>query len=63
MNIRITTLPNGLRVATDVMTSVETISLGLWAGVGTRHEMADANGVAHMLEHMAFKGTTSRSAR
>lgn len=63
MNVRITTLPNGLRVATDAMASVETVSLGVWAGVGTRHETAEANGVAHMLEHMAFKGTTGRSAR
>jgi predicted Zn-dependent peptidase len=61
--IRVTTLPNGLRVATDRMDSVETVSVGVWIGVGTRQEAADVNGVAHMLEHMAFKGTSSRSAR
>ena len=61
--VRITTLPNGLRVATDRMDSVETVSLGVWAGVGTRHETKEHNGVAHLLEHMAFKGTKRRSAR
>src|SRR6185369_8246724 len=61
--IRITTLPNGLRVATDRMDSVETVSLGVWAGVGTHHETKEHNGVAHLLEHMAFKGTKRRSAR
>lgn len=63
MTVRVTTLPNGLRVATDRMDSVETVSVGVWIGVGTRQEAAEFNGVAHMLEHMAFKGTTSRSAR
>jgi predicted Zn-dependent peptidase len=63
MTIRVTTLPNGLRVATDRMDSVETASVGVWIGVGTRQEAPEYNGVAHMLEHMAFKGTASRSAR
>lgn len=62
-SVRITTLPNGFRVATDRMDSVETTSLGVWTGVGTRHEPAEHNGVAHLLEHMAFKGTARRSAR
>jgi predicted Zn-dependent peptidase len=61
--VRVTTLPNGFRVATDRMESVETTSLGVWAGVGTRNEPAEHNGVAHLLEHMAFKGTRRRSAR
>jgi predicted Zn-dependent peptidase len=61
--VRITTLPSGLRVASDRMDSVETVSLGVWAGVGTRHETKEHNGVAHLLEHMAFKGTQRRSAR
>ena len=50
-------LDNGLRVVTDAMAGVETASLGVWVGVGTRHEPAAINGVAHLLEHMAFKGT------
>lgn len=62
-NVRVTTLANGFRVATDRMDSVETTALGVWAGVGTRNEPAEHNGVAHLLEHMAFKGTRRRSAR
>ncbi len=61
--VRVTRLPSGLRIATDPMPSVETVSLGVWAGVGTRNEPREINGVAHMLEHMAFKGTDRRSAR
>ncbi|MDX1710377.1 MAG: pitrilysin family protein [Rhodovibrionaceae bacterium] len=63
MTVRITTLDNGLTVATDFVPHVETVSLGAWVGVGTRHEPAEFNGVAHLLEHMAFKGTVRRSAR
>jgi predicted Zn-dependent peptidase len=51
-----------MRVLTDHMDSVETVSLGVWVDVGTRHEPAAVNGVAHLLEHMAFKGTERRSA-
>jgi predicted Zn-dependent peptidase len=63
MTIQVTRLPNGLRVATDRMDSVETASIGVWADVGTRNEPAEINGVSHLLEHMAFKGTGRRSAR
>ena len=62
MSIEITRLENGLTVASDHMAAVETVSLGVWVGVGTRHEPAAINGVAHLLEHMAFKGTDRRSA-
>ncbi len=62
MTIRVTQLDNGLTVASDTMDRVETVSLGAWVGVGTRHEPAEFNGVAHLLEHMAFKGTERRSA-
>jgi predicted Zn-dependent peptidase len=55
-------LSNGLRVVTDRIDTVATVSLGLWVDVGTRHEPAAINGVAHFLEHMAFKGTRRRSA-
>ncbi|MQX38247.1 M16 family metallopeptidase [Roseospira navarrensis] len=60
--IRETRLPGGLRVLTDPMETVETVSVGVWADVGARHEPAPLNGVCHMLEHMAFKGTRRRSA-
>ncbi|MDX1421933.1 MAG: pitrilysin family protein [Kiloniellales bacterium] len=63
MTVKVTKLDNGLRVATDTMDSVETVSLGTWIGVGTRHERPEVNGVAHFLEHMVFKGTRRRSAR
>jgi predicted Zn-dependent peptidase len=60
--VRVTTLPNGLRVATDRMDGVETASLGVWVGVGTRNERPEVNGVAHLVEHMVFKGTPRRTA-
>jgi len=59
----ITTLDGGLRVATETMANVQTVSVGVWVDVGARHETPEVNGVAHMLEHMAFKGTERRSAR
>jgi predicted Zn-dependent peptidase len=59
----ITTLPNGLRVISETMPRVETAALGVWVDVGARYEALEVNGVAHMLEHMAFKGTARRSAR
>jgi predicted Zn-dependent peptidase len=62
MTVRVTSLDNGMRVLTDRMDGVETVSLGVWVDVGTRHEPAQINGVAHVLEHMAFKGTEQRSA-
>ncbi|WP_304617757.1 M16 family metallopeptidase [Paracoccus sp. (in: a-proteobacteria)] len=58
----ITTLPNGLRVATRAMPGLHSASLGVWVNAGGRNERAEQNGIAHFLEHMAFKGTTRRSA-
>ncbi|EME69570.1 Zn-dependent peptidase [Paramagnetospirillum caucaseum] len=60
--IRETRLPSGLKIVTDPMDTVETASLGVWVDAGTRHEPAEINGVSHLLEHMAFKGTARRSA-
>ncbi len=62
MSIQVTTLENGFRVVTDHIPSVETVSLGVWIKAGTRNESIDTNGVAHFLEHMAFKGTQKRTA-
>ncbi len=62
MTVQITTLPNGLRVATDTMQDAESLVLGAWVGVGARHEPWPANGIAHLTEHMLFKGTKRRSA-
>ncbi|MGO4128091.1 M16 family metallopeptidase [Inquilinus sp. YAF38] len=60
---RESTLSNGLRVVTDPISTVESACVGLWVGAGTRHETAEVNGVAHLLEHMAFKGTRRRNAQ
>src|SRR5260370_18405317 len=60
--IRVTRLPSGLTVVTERMDRVETVSLGAYVASGTRHELAEENGVSHFLEHMAFKGTERRSA-
>ena len=59
----LTTLPNGLRVATAEMPHMASVCVGLWAAVGSRHESARLNGAAHFLEHLLFKGTKRRSAR
>jgi predicted Zn-dependent peptidase len=56
-------LANGLTVVSHAMSEVETVSLGLWVGAGSRSEETSEHGVAHFLEHMAFKGTARRSAR
>ena len=63
MTTTVTTLNSGLRVATDAMENVPSVSLGVFVGVGTRNETPGINGVSHLLEHMAFKGTKRRSAR
>lgn len=62
MTVRLTTLDSGLRVVTDAITTVESVSVGAWVDAGARHEAPHINGVSHMLEHMAFKGTQRRSA-
>ncbi|NKB22254.1 MAG: insulinase family protein [Alphaproteobacteria bacterium] len=63
MTVEITKLANGLTVVTDRLDTVETVSLGVWVQAGARFETAANNGVSHLLEHMAFKGTARRSAR
>ena len=63
MTVRVTTLPNGMKVMTDSMDTVETVSLGVWTGVGSRNEVEAVNGISHVLEHMAFKGTARRNAQ
>ena len=59
----ITRLSNGLTVITDTMPQLESAMLGVWVNAGTRNETRPVMGVSHMLEHMAFKGTATRSAR
>lgn len=59
----ISKLENGLTVITDPMPHLETACVGVWVGAGARDETEATNGIAHMLEHMAFKGTVRRTAR
>src|SRR6202043_3480945 len=63
MSVEVTRLPSGLVVVTDRMAHLETASLGVWVGAGSRDEQPDEHGISHLLEHMAFKGTSRRSAR
>ena len=60
--LKITKLDNGLRVVTQNMPGLETVSMGIWNAVGGRDEVEANNGVAHLLEHMAFKGTLTKNA-
>jgi predicted Zn-dependent peptidase len=62
MSVRVTRLPSGLTVVTHAMDHLESAALGVWVGVGSRAEQANEHGLSHVLEHMAFKGTASRSA-
>ena len=62
MTIRLDTLSNGFRVVTEHMPGLQSASIGVWVDAGTRHETATENGIAHFLEHMAFKGTSRRTA-
>lgn len=61
--MKLTILDNGLRVASRAMPGFETVAVGLYADVGSRHEPARLNGIAHLYEHMLFKGAGGRSAR
>ncbi|MEO8371597.1 MAG: pitrilysin family protein [Candidatus Solibacter sp.] len=61
-DIETSTLDNGLRVITEVMTHVRSVSVGVWVNSGSRRETPEQNGISHFIEHMLFKGTTSRSA-
>ena len=62
MTVRLTTLDNGFRVVSEPMPGLHSAAIGVWVLAGARHEAAHQNGIAHFLEHMAFKGTTTRSA-
>ena len=63
MSVEITRLPSGLSVVTDRMPHLESATLGVWVGAGSRYEMPDEHGISHLLEHMAFKGTKRRTSR
>ncbi len=59
----VTTLPSGLRVASQAVPGTRTAAIGVWVHTGARNEPEERNGISHLLEHMAFKGTTRRTAR
>lgn len=63
MTVNTTSLANGVTVVTETMAHLESVALGVWVKSGSRDETADEHGIAHLLEHMAFKGTRKRSAR
>src|SRR3546814_2643019 len=63
MNVQVTRLASGLTIATETMPHLESVALGVWIQSGSRNETEDEHGIAHLLEHMAFKGTARRSAR
>ena len=60
--VEVATLPNGIRIVTEQMPHVRSVSLGIWIGTGSRRENAEENGISHFIEHMVFKGTKNRSA-
>lgn len=63
MTVRKSQLGNGVTVVTETMPHLQSVALGVWVGAGARSERESEHGVSHLLEHMAFKGTRSRSAR
>src|SRR3989442_9235253 len=63
MSVEVTRLPSRLVVITDAMPQLETASLGVWVGCGSRDEREEEHGIAPLLEHMAFKGPPRRTAR
>lgn len=60
--VRVSTLPNGFRIVSEFMPGLASAAVGVWVQAGARHERPEENGIAHFLEHMAFKGTQRRSA-
>jgi len=62
MGVEVSRLSNGLTVATETLPHIESVALGIWVKSGARNEREDEHGIAHLLEHMAFKGTQRRTA-
>src|SRR5499427_2788161 len=61
-DIERTRLPNGVRVITESMPHVRSVSVGVWIGTGSREEELHETGLSHFIEHMVFKGTKNRTA-
>ena len=56
-------LPNGIRILTERMPHVRSVAVGIWVGTGSRREPHDRGGISHLIEHLVFKGTDTRSAQ
>ncbi|TNE61830.1 MAG: insulinase family protein [Alphaproteobacteria bacterium] len=63
MSVRLTRLPNGLRIVSESRPQLQTVAVGVWVDIGARHETIELNGITHCIEHMLFKGTRRRTAR
>src|SRR5512136_908012 len=61
-DVEVSSLANGIRLITETMPHVRSVAVGVWMGTGSRQEVSEENGISHFIEHMVFKGTTSRSA-
>src|SRR5437660_2793522 len=62
-NIEVSTLPNGIRIVSETVPHVQSVSVGIWVGVGERDEEKPVRGISHFIEHMLFKGTSKRTSR
>ena len=62
MSVQTHTLANGFRIVTEKMPGLQSASIGIWVTAGGRDERLEQNGIAHFLEHMAFKGTKTRTS-
>src|ERR1700744_3407473 len=62
-SVQRTVLPNGLTILTERMENVRSVAMGVWVRAGSRHEIAELNGISHFVEHMVFKGTETRTAQ
>jgi len=63
MNIQTSILKNGIRIVTSTIPHVESVTMGIWTGVGSRYEPRQVSGISHLIEHMLFKGTKTRSSK
>src|ERR1700744_2121954 len=62
-SVQRTVLPNGLTILTERMEHMGSVAMGVWVRAGSRHEIAELNGISHFVEHMVFKGTETRTAQ
>ena len=63
VDVREVTYPNGLRVISERVSGARSLAIGLWVRAGSRHESARTSGIAHLIEHVVFKGTAGRTMR